>query len=165
MNAIIIFCANYLVIFVVITIVVAWILAKKDVKLRFLAQIILAGAIAYGLAKIAAALHYDPRPFVAEHIQPLITHAPDNGFPSDHALFTATLTATAFFFNRKIAWAMLAMTDLVGIARILALVHSPLDIAAGWVLGTIGAIVAYFVVRWAFAFFGRKKNLHEPLDA
>src|SRR5579862_7570003 len=39
-------------------------------------------------AKISGYFIYDPRPFVVEHVKPLIAHAADNGFPSDHMLLT-----------------------------------------------------------------------------
>lgn len=148
MNSIVIFCAQYLYLFVVVLIVIAWFKSSKDVKLRFLVSVVLAGAIAYILSRIAAKLYYDPRPFVAEHIKPLISHAADNGFPSDHALLTGTLTAIAYFFNKKVAYVMGGLTIIIGIARILAKVHSPLDIGAGWVFGIIGAVASCYLINW-----------------
>jgi undecaprenyl-diphosphatase len=126
----------------------AWLQTARDQKLRFLASIVLAGIIAYALAKVAGKIYYDPRPFVAEHVKPLIPHAADNGFPSDHALFTATLTVATYFFNKKIAVAMTIVTVIVGVARVLAAVHTPLDIVSGWLFGSIGAIIGYYLVTW-----------------
>lgn len=148
MDAIIVICAKYLLLLVVLGAGAAWLKTANRQKLRFLATIVLAGVIAYVLAKCASKLYYDPRPFVAEHIRPLIPHAADNGFPSDHALLTATLTATTYFFSKKIATLMAILTAAVGIARIAAHVHSPLDIAGGWAFGIAGAVASYYLVTW-----------------
>lgn len=151
MNAIIVFCAQYLFILVILLEILAVIRLGKgvDSKVKFLVAIILAGVIAFILSRISSQLYYDPRPFVREHVKPLFPHAPDNGFPSDHALLTGTLTAIAYFYNRKYANLMLIPTLIIGVARVLAKVHSPLDIGGGWVFGIIGSFAAYYLVRWA----------------
>lgn len=159
MDGVIIFCAEYLFIFVILGILVALYFNAKETRLQFFVAIILAGIIAFILSRIASKLHYDPRPFVTEHVKPLIPHAPDNGFPSDHALLTMTLTAITYFYNKKIASAMLVLTIAIGAARVLAKVHSPLDIGAGWLFGIIGAVVAFYVVTW---YWHRKIQPEKP---
>ncbi len=63
-------------------------------------------------------------------------------FPSGHATFFMALAISIFFFHKKTGyWFMLAAL-LVGLARIMAGVHSPVDILGGFVLG---ALVAYLV--------------------
>lgn len=150
MDRIIIFCAQYLYLFVVLGIGIAWLRTTKNLKVKFIVATIIAGGIAFILSRIASKLYYDPRPFVKDHIKPLISHAADNGFPSDHALLTMTLTAITYFYNKKIALVMLILTIIVGISRILAKVHSPLDIGAGWILGFIGVLVGYYLTVWIF---------------
>jgi undecaprenyl-diphosphatase len=127
--------------------VLAWSRVNKQAKIQFVIATILAGIFAVLLAKIAAKLYYYPRPFVTEHVKPLISHPADNGFPSDHALLTMTLTAITYYFSRKIAAIMLVFTILVGVARVLAKVHSPIDIAAGWAIGIVGAVAGYYAMR------------------
>lgn len=158
MNGVIIFCAKYLFVLVAIGLVVAWLPADRETKKRFVLATVLAGGIAFVLSRIAGHLYYDPRPFVTEHVKPLIPHGPDNGFPSDHALLTMTLTAITYFFNKKIASLMLILTIAVGVARILAKVHSPLDIGGGWIFGIIGAVCGYYLMRWAFAKFLKQSD-------
>ena len=162
MDSVIIFCAKYVFLVVVLGAAVAWLVAPKDQKFKFLVAVILAGASAYILAKIAGKVYYDPRPFVAEHLRPLVAHAADNGFPSDHALFTATLTAATYFFNKKIAVGMALLTVVVGIARGAALIHSPLDIAAGWILGIAGGVAGYYLASW---YFDRKPKTNAGAQA
>lgn len=151
MNHIIIFCAQYLFLFVVLAYVVAWFQVAKEYIVKFIVATILAGGIALALSRVAGHMYYDPRPFVTEHVKPLIKHAADNGFPSDHALLTGTLTAITYFFNKKIADVMLVLTVIIGVARVLAKVHSPLDIASGWVFGAVGAVCGYYLARCLFA--------------
>ena len=150
MNTIIIFCAQYLFLFVILGVAIAWLRTARQTKLRFAVAAIAAGLLALAMSRVAAKLYFDPRPFVTEHVKPLIAHAADNGFPSDHALLTMTLTAITYFFSRKTAAVLLLFTVFVGLARIAAKIHSPLDIAAGWLIGVIGAVVGYYLVRWAF---------------
>ncbi|MHB1865012.1 MAG: phosphatase PAP2 family protein [Candidatus Saccharimonadales bacterium] len=150
MNSVISFCAQYLYLVVILTIFIAWLREKRNLKLKFLVAVIIAGAIAFVLSRIASKLYYDPRPFVSQHVKPLFPHVPDNGFPSDHALLTGTLTAITYFFNKKVASIMLVLTIIIGVARVLAKVHSPLDIAAGWIFGIIGAVISYYLVSWYF---------------
>jgi len=149
MDNLIIFCAKD----VIVLVVLGWVLTmwriRKNLRLQFFVATVVAGVVALVLSRIASKLYYDPRPFVSQHIKPLIDHAADNGFPSDHALFTMTLTAVTYFYSRKLAGLMLIGTILVGAARVLAHVHSPLDIAAGWLIGCIGAAAGYYVARWA----------------
>ena len=151
MNSIIVFCAQYLFLLVILIIGVAWLKHPKADRWRFFASVIVAGAIAFVLSRIAGKLYYDPRPFVVEHVKPLFPHIADNGFPSDHALLTGTLTAITYFFNKKAATLMLVPTVIIGAARVLAKVHSPLDIGGGWVFGIIGSVAAYYLVKWYFA--------------
>lgn len=161
MDSVIIFCAKYLFIFVVLGLAIAWLRVGRQEKKRFLAAAILAGLIALALSRIAGHLYFDPRPFVADHVKPLIAHAPDNGFPSDHALLTMTLTAIAYFFSRKIAFGMLVLTIIVGFARVLAHVHSPLDIAGGWLFGVVGAAAGYFIMEYLFNRYGGRETTAE----
>lgn len=160
MDSLIIFTAKYVFAFVVLGTAIAWLRTKKDTKLEFAFSVIAAGIIALVIARIAAKLYFDPRPFVSEHVKPLISHAADNGFPSDHALFTMTLTAITYFYSKKTAAVMLVLTILVGVARIAAKVHSPLDIGAGWIIGIAGALAGYYLANWIL----KQYNSRQPAN-
>jgi len=162
MDSLIIFCAKYLLVFVVLGLVVAWLRVGRSYKLQFIAAVIVAGIAALVLSRIAGKLYYDPRPFVSHHTKPLIAHAADNGFPSDHALLTMTLTAVTYFYSKKVAAGMLVLTTIVGAARVLADVHSPIDIGGAWLIGIIGAVAGYYVSRWAFAKYAH--NEQKPVN-
>ncbi len=147
MDSIIIFCAKYLFVAVVLIAAVVWLKAPRSSKLKVAAVIILAGILAVVASRIAAKLYYDPRPFVRDpNLKPLIPHGPDNGFPSDHALFTMTLTAALYFYDRRWAAAAFIVTVIVGVARVLAHIHSSIDIIGAWLIAIAAAAAANYIV-------------------
>lgn len=64
------------------------------------------------------------------------------GFPSDHALFTAFLTLAVWFETRRkaVTIVLASLTAVVCVGRVLALVHTPLDVAGGLVIASAGAL-------------------------
>lgn len=151
MDTLVVVSAKYLILLVVLGLGTAWLLSKRHRKLHFIVSTVLAGIIAFAIARTLSHFIYSERPFVVEGIEPLVAHAADNGFPSDHALFAGTLTAITFFYNRKIALAMAVLAVVIGSARVLAHVHSPLDIIVGLAVGVIGAMSGYYITNWFFA--------------
>lgn len=149
MDSAIIFCAKYLFAAVVLIVIIAWLGSDRKIKPRMAATIILAGILALIISRIAGKFYYDPRPFVRNpSIHPLIAHGSDNGFPSDHALLTITLTAALYFYSRRWAAAALVFTIIVSAARVLAHLHSPIDIIGAWIIGIAAAIAAYYLIGW-----------------
>ena len=151
MDSLIKFTAQYVIVAVIAGVVVAWYKAPKDNRWHFTLSVAVAGVIALVLARLASKMYYDPRPFVTQNVQPLFYHAPNNGFPSDHSLLAMALTATVYFFNKRLAGIMLVLTALIGVARVLAKVHSPIDIAGAWLIGIIGAVAGYYLVNYYLA--------------
>jgi undecaprenyl-diphosphatase len=94
----------------------------------------------YIVAKTLSIFYYNPRPFALSHSVPLIFHVPDNGFTSDHVLLSSAISAIIFYLNRKLGILLLMLAMLVGIARVLAGVHHPIDV--------IGSIVIAFSVSF-----------------
>jgi membrane-associated phospholipid phosphatase len=56
-------------------------------------------------------------------------------FPSGHAAFFFGLAQSIFFFHKKAGYIFFLFALLISIARVMAGVHSPLDILGGAVLG------------------------------
>jgi undecaprenyl-diphosphatase len=103
----------------------------------------MAGLTAFLVAKYLATL-YQPsgeRPFQLLGVAPGAAYLPNPGFPSDHALFAAAITFAVWFEtrSRKLAWTLIILTVLVCVGRVLALVHTPLDVLGGIVAATVGA--------------------------
>ena len=119
----------------------------QDWKERFraLASVSLSLILSRGIiTELIRALYSRPRPFVALEIEPLINHSLTPAFPSGHAAAFFALAIAVFLINRKLGIWLIAGSVLMGIARVAAGVHWPLDIVAG-------ALVALFsvaVVGW-----------------
>lgn len=116
----------------------------KQKKFDVYTRVVMAGLTAYLAAKLLA-LVYQPgieRPFELLGAQPGASYLNNPGFPSDHALFTAFLTLAVWFGakQRKLAMALGTLTILVCIGRVLALVHTPLDVIGGILVASVGTV-------------------------
>ncbi len=114
---------------------------------QFVATLLLGGVFSYALAKLGAQLFYDPRPFVIDGVAPLMKHAADNGFPSDHTLLAAVLAWACLLYSRSVGVVLLLTMFAIGFARIAAGVHHPLDIAGSIVMAALGCFVAWLLVQ------------------
>lgn len=111
-------------------------------------RVLMAGLTAYVAAKIIGLL-YQPvemRPFELLGIDPGASFLNNPGFPSDHALFVMAITLAVWFGakQRTLAIICLILTILVGVGRILALVHTPLDVVGGFMIAWVG-VFWYFL--------------------
>lgn len=117
------------------------------------------GALAIILARgiVATAFHYfyhHPRPFVFYSFTPLFGES-GSSFPSGHATWFFALALVVWFANRKWGWWFLALTTLMGIARVYAGVHWPMDIVGGAAIG----LACAWGVHWMLK--GSRKGLDE----
>jgi undecaprenyl-diphosphatase len=159
-DSIVVFVAQYFLYLGVIVTALFWLRCDRTTKIELLVRLVVGGVLALALANLAAHLYYDPRPFVTEHIKPLFAHAPDNGFPSDHALFTSFLGFSVLMYSRKMGAVLLGIAVAVGAARVAAHVHTPLDIAGSFMISALSALVVERVTMLPRlrALWGR----HEP---
>ena len=158
MNALIIFCAKYLIFIVALIAGAYWLTLPKRRKLEMAIFGAVTLAVAFLLLKIGGTLYFDPRPFVTHHIIPLFPHAPDNGFPSDHTTASAAIAVTVLAFSRKLGVALLMLAAAIGLARIAAHVHSPIDIIGGFVFAALAGAVAYVVTPKIVARFAAHRT-------
>jgi len=88
------------------------------------------------------------RPFaVLDGVTPLFAPDSMSTFPSGHAtFFTATATAL-YFYHKKLGVLALFGAVAIGLARIAAGVHWPLDIIAGITLGILSSIAFYLAYK------------------
>ena len=115
------------------------------------ARILLAGLTALLVAKLVAVM-WQPdaaRPFVELGVAPGAAYLSNAGFPSDHVLFVAAITLAVGFETKKrnLTILLAALTFLVALGRVLALVHSPIDVIGGVVFAFIGAAWYFTVPR------------------
>ncbi len=107
----------------------------------------MAGLTAYWIAKIMSLFYQTyERPFILLKVEPKATFLDNPGFPSDHALFVMTLVLIIVAVSKQktstIAL-LFGLVFLVGIGRILALVHTPQDILGGYAAAFIGVGIWY----------------------
>lgn len=131
----------------VVLVVAYWLRSPRSTKLPLGATLVIGGALGLVLDVIGGRVFYDTRPFVTDHVTPIIPHAADNGFPSDHALLTFFLAFALYAWSRRLALVLFVNALLVSWARVAAHIHSPLDILGGLVIGLVSAVVAQAVVR------------------
>lgn len=130
---------------------VVWLRLPRRQQVELLVAGVIGGVICLVLIKAAGAVFYDTRPFVAQHIAPLFPHAADNGFPSDHTAVTMLVGFCVLVVSRRWGLVLLALSLLAGLARVLAHVHSPVDIAAAVVIGAAAAAVGWLLAKWMVA--------------
>jgi undecaprenyl-diphosphatase len=145
MDNLIIFGARYLFLAVIALYFLAVIQAGPKHRKSLVLAFVIAGMIAVVLDKLGGRLYYDPRPFVSHHLKPLISHSADNGFPSEHTVFTTTISAALIYYRRRLGALALALALIVGIARVAAHVHSPIDIIGGIAIGAAAGSAGYFL--------------------
>lgn len=109
------------------------------------------------LTKIAGSLYFHPRPFVAQHIKPLIPHGADNGFPSEHTVAAVTLATAVFFYRKKFAAWAFGLAVAVGISRMLAHVHSLIDIIGGLAIGAAAGYLGLKGARYLVALSAKQR--------
>jgi undecaprenyl-diphosphatase len=137
----IIFGAEYLYL-VIIAIAVIYFFTQPRLRQKNIAIFCLfALPLIYIGLKISASLYFNPRPFVVGHFVPLVAHASDNGFPSDHALLTSAISSVIFFFNKKISAGLWLLTILVGISRVMAGLHHSIDIVGAVAISIIASVM------------------------
>ncbi len=116
----------------------------KGERTKSYARIIMAGLTSLLVAKLVASI-WQPdfaRPFVEMGVAAKAAYLDNAGFPSDHVLFTAAITLAVWFETRrkKVTILLASLTLLVALGRVLALVHTPLDVMGGFIFAGIGAL-------------------------
>ncbi len=104
---------------------------------------VLAFPLSFLFAKLSGAIINSPRPFVIQHIEPLIKASTDNGFPSDHTLLAMTIAAIIFVYNRKAGLFLVTLSLFVGLGRIFANVHHLIDILGSIVIAFLVTFISY----------------------
>ena len=113
-------------------------------KFSVYSRMLVAGLTSYLVAKLFSLL-YQPsaqRPFELLGVEPGASYLDNPGFPSDHALFVWVIVFAIWYGTRK-PWVVavaLIIAVLVCVGRVLALVHTPLDIFGGVAAACIGAL-------------------------
>lgn len=137
--------ANY-AIFIPVASVAVVVMLRRLWRLDLI-EAAVSGALTIALVKLGAALYAHPRPFVVFHAVPLVAHAADNAFPSDHLAAIGLAAGYLWTRSRALAVLALAVALAVGWARVLALLHWPIDVACGFLFGLAAAAIGHWIVR------------------
>ncbi len=118
---------------------IIWFVARRpENRLRYretALSAVIAGVLGLLINIIISHIWFRTRPFVALHTTPLIHHAADASFPSDHTTGSMGLAAGAFVYDRKIGIFFGIFSLLIGFARVYVGIHYPTDVLAGWIIG------------------------------
>lgn len=112
--------------------------------IRDYSYVAMAGLTALLIGKLMSLL-YQPavaRPFLELGQTPGAEYIDNPGFPSDHALLATAIVVAVYALTpyRKTAYVMAGLVLIMGIGRVLALVHTPLDIAGGITAALLGGL-------------------------
>ncbi len=121
------------------------------------------GGLGLGAAQLLGLAHYQPLPFVLHLGHQLIAHAPDNGFPSDHASLCFAVAASLLLSGSRWGPVALLLAALVGFARIFVGVHFPFDVLAGTALGAAVGLLVFAFGRWVDCLADRIAGLQARL--
>ncbi len=135
------FVASFLIWILFAGLLVLWIIdgkIKREQVIHALFSSFTAWLIAFFIKEFFPTI----RPFLVDG-QPVMTLTvpTDAAFPSQHAALAFALAVTIFMHDRKVGWFYLVSAIAIGIARVAANVHYPIDIIGGALLGTLVAVV------------------------
>jgi undecaprenyl-diphosphatase len=133
--------AKYLI-FVLTALFLIYILISKD-KVQLILNFLLVGSISFVTSRLLSNFLFLPRPFEHDGVRSLFFHAPDNGFPSDHALLSFTIALTIYTENKKLGIFSMILASLIGYARVLANIHHSVDILGSFAI----VMVSYLLVK------------------
>ncbi|MBC5823679.1 MAG: phosphatase PAP2 family protein [Candidatus Eremiobacteraeota bacterium] len=129
--------AKYAVAVPIAVVVIAWLRNRAHFSPT---AFVIGGALAAIVTYVVGRAGYDARPFVVLKVAPLVTHPADNGFPSDHLVLAAYASTYAAFFDRRLAAIAFFASAALAAARVFCLLHWPIDIAAGTLIGALCAV-------------------------
>lgn len=147
MNFLLIFSAKYLIIVPLLTVGLYFLLQKSPIKKQMFWIVLGCFPLAFILSRLAAHFYFDPRPFVTYHFTPILAHAPDNGFPSDHALFGSAIAAYAYLFHKKMGIVLMVLALFISAARVIIGIHSWIDIVGSFAISICSVWFVSFLCK------------------
>lgn len=147
-DVLIVFVAKFLPYLVALGLL-AWVFSRAEWKLRWFlfAEGAMGVILARGIVTEAVRFFYrNPRPFEVLNLPPLISES-SSSFPSAHAAFFFALATTGFYHSRRLGWWIFGLAAAIGLGRVIAGVHWPLDILSGMGIGILSAAIAHRLVK------------------
>lgn len=91
--------------------------------------------LALVIGQLLGKVFVESRPFVVDHFTPLVAHAPDGSFPSDHLLVLGAVAGGCLLASRPLAVVATVLAVLVAVARVYVGIHHPIDVVAAFAIG------------------------------
>lgn len=149
MRSFTIFCAQYLIAIAGVAALAVVIFRLRGESRRrivsYVVMVVLIFGASFVIARIASAVYHDPRPFVVEHKKPYISHAADNGFPSDHALLAAAIVASVALVDVWLALPFVVLAGFVSWGRVGSRLHHVTDVVGSTIIVAVVAVVVVAV--------------------
>ncbi len=150
------FIASFLIYLMFAGLFVLWFIDGKIKKEQVL-HALFASFTAWLITAIIKLIFPTERPFRVDGLPPLTLTIPsDASFPSGHSAEAFALAVTIWLHDKKVGWLFLVSAFTVGIGRVLANVHYPIDILGGALIGTLVAVIVEKV--HLFNFLASKKG-------
>lgn len=110
--------------------------------------VILGILLSWGISYLMKEGFSFPRPFIKfPEVLPLFLYGGYDSFPSGHSTLFASLATSIFLYHKRVGIFFVIAAILIGISRIVAGVHFPIDVVTGWLLGmTVSLLVYKFLV-------------------
>jgi len=166
--SIVVFGAKYLIFCLIVLFVAYFLLQESQQQRGMLLLSVSYFPLVYVTALAVSFFYYDPRPFMLEPVHSLIIHAPGNGFPSDHMLLSSSIASVLFLYDKKLGIITWAPAILVGMSRVAAGVHHPIDIVGSALISVVILIIIRLTIyplmsKWinlipTFAIFTKSKS-------
>jgi len=130
-----IFCAEFLIWFLPILLVLFYFLSNSQQRLNYRRYFFKAFAIiilAWLINQLIGLIYFRPRPYVTYPFiyQLVITHS-NKSFPSNHATMAFVLAFVIMLIDKKLSILFFIFAILIGLGRIFGGVHYPSDILGG----------------------------------
>ena len=136
------FIASLLVWVMISSLAVLWLVDGKINKEQAL-HAFFAALVAWAICEMVKTIYPTVRPFVVEGIMPATITVPlDSAFPSAHTAISFAIAVTIFLHDKKLGALFLFAAFFVGVGRILANLHYPLDVIGGAVIGATTSLVS-----------------------
>lgn len=138
-SPLIVFLNTYgVILLLVCTLAYIWFYERKREET---AHIIFACLIALIVALVLKNSFGHPRPFLLDGTEPLAGQVTTESFPSLHTTLAFSLATTVALHQKRVGALLLVLAGLIGMGRVAANVHYPLDIVGGAILGSLVSLV------------------------
>jgi undecaprenyl-diphosphatase len=146
---VVVLVAQYGAFLLPLALAIAWFRVDRTVDSRREAILVgsIAAILAFALGLILERTLNLPRPFAELGFDPLLPHAADSSFPSDHTLVGVAFVGPMLWRARRLGVVLVVWALIVGLARVVAGLHYPSDIFASAVLALVLDVVVWLATR------------------